>query len=171
MTFWPCWGNPDQTIIREPQPISRWMIVLSGFVALCFVISNGLLGGTSLYDINYLAVFFAAAAPLLLRRVWYDPRLFGRRSRRISRYGSVNLISGAGYVVMALVFALIVSVIGIVTWVEGAVLGFLVWLGFIFTTSLIANMYTRRGLTRFLVDSGFQLLYLLVMGGVLGGWR
>ncbi len=124
-----------------------------------------------MYDINYLAVFLAAAVPLLLRKVWYDPRLFGRRSRRISRYGSVNLISGAGYVVMSLVLALLVSVIGIVTWVEGAVLGFLLWLGFIFTTSLIANMYTRRGLTRFLIDSGFQLIYLLIMGGLLGGWR
>lgn len=127
--------------------------------------------GAFLYDINYLAVFFAAAVPLVLRKAWYAPRLFGRRSRRVSRYGSVNLISGAGYIVMALVLALLVSVLSTVTWVEGAVLGFLVWLGFIFTTGLITAMYTRRGLTRFMVDAGYQLTYLLIMGAILGGWR
>ncbi len=124
-----------------------------------------------MYNINYLAIFTAAAAALALGKVWYSGRLFGRRSRRVSRFGSVNLISGAGYVVMALVFALLVSVIGVATWVEGAVLGFLLWLGFIFTTGLIANMYTRRGLSRFLIDTGYQLAYLLLMGGILGGWR
>ena len=129
------------------------------------------LPGGNLYDINYLAVFFAAAVPLLLGKVWYDNRLFGRRPHRASRYGSVNLISGAAYLVKALVLALLISVLSSVTWVEGAVLGFLVWLGFIFTTGLIAAMYTRFGLTRFLFDAGFQLVYLLIMGAILGGWR
>jgi hypothetical protein len=135
------------------------------------------------YDINYLAVIVGAAATLLIGLVWYSPSVFGRVWIRAFGYTEerVNLIrqtAGRAYTVwvlcylaMALVFDILLSHAGVRTAGGGMWLGFLVWLGFNFTVNLAGSMFSEKSITAFLVDAGFQLIFLLIMGAVLGAWR
>jgi hypothetical protein len=50
-------------------------------------------------------------------------------------------------------------------------LGSLVWAVFAFTIGLTGNMFSDKPLSAFLLDTGYQLVYLNVMGGILAAWR
>ena len=135
------------------------------------------------YGINYLAVLVGAVATLLVGLVWYSPSVFGRVWIRAFGYTEerVNLIrqtAGRAYTVwvlcylaMALVFNLLLAYAGVRTATGGMWLGLLVWLGFNFTVNLAGSMFSEKSITAFLVDAGFRLIFLLIMGAVLGGWR
>ena len=75
------------------------------------------------------------------------------------------------YVVMAYVLSVFVSYAGVSTVLQGAFLGFLVWIGFLATLGLTANMYSEKPLSIYLIDAGYQLVYAVVMGVILAAWR
>jgi hypothetical protein len=137
----------------------------------------------SRYDINYTAVFVGAALTALVGVIWYSPTVFGRVWIRAFGYTEerVNLLrqtAGRAYTVwvlcylaMALVFDMLLSHAGVRTAAGGMWLGFIVWLGFNFTVNLAGSMFSEKTITAFLVDAGFQLIFLLIMGAVLGAWR
>jgi hypothetical protein len=134
-------------------------------------------------DINYLAVLCSLGLALGLGALWYSPLMFGRVWCRLKRYtpeqaekmrGSIwpaYVISIIGYTTMALVIAVLVAVLGLTSASEGMVLGFLLWLGFTFTTGLIANMFSERRFRSFVIDTTYQLACLLIMGSMIGAWR
>ena len=137
----------------------------------------------STHDINYAAVIAGGAVAALVGIVWYWPTVFGRVWIRAFGYTEerVNLLrqtAGRAYTVwvlcylaMALVFDLLLSYAGVRTAAGGMWLGFLLWLGFNFTVNLAGSMFSEKSITAFLVDAGFQLIFLLIMGAVLGAWR
>ena len=134
-------------------------------------------------DINYLAVLSALGLCLCLGALWYSPLMFGRVWYRLKRYtpeqteklrGSIRpayIVSLVGYTTMAMVVAVLVAVLGLTSASEGLVLGFLLWLGFVFTTGLIANMFSERRFRSFMIDTTYQLGCLLIMGSIIGSWR
>jgi hypothetical protein len=50
-------------------------------------------------------------------------------------------------------------------------LGFLVWLGFAATIGLTGHMFSQKPIAAWVIDAGYQLAYLLLMGVVLTLWR
>jgi hypothetical protein len=72
---------------------------------------------------------------------------------------------------MALMFSLLIRYIGVTTVLGGMWLGFILWLGFAFTTGLTRSLFSERTVSSFLIDAGYQLVYLMIMGALLGGWR
>ena len=91
---------------------------------------------------------------------------FGERS--LSPAYGVSLLS---YLVMAWVLAVLLDLAGIVRVVGGIRLGALCWLGFAATIGLTANMFSEKPLSTYLIDAGYQLVYLMAMGGILAAWR
>lgn len=134
-------------------------------------------------DINYLAVFCALGFTLALGALWYSPWVFGRVWYRLNRYtpeqaaemrGKLRpayVVTVLAYATMAMVVAVLVAVLGLASASEGLVLGFLLWIGFVLTTGLIANMFSERRFRSFVIDSIYQLACLLIMGGIIGAWR
>jgi hypothetical protein len=134
-------------------------------------------------DVNYLAVLAAAAATFALGALWYSPLLFARAWTQAHGYtpekvaamqksaGRAYAVSFACYVVMAFVLALLAGYTGATTAVQGLWLGFLVWLGFAATIGLTANMFSDKPLATYLIDAGYQLAHLLLMGVILALWR
>lgn len=134
-------------------------------------------------DINYLAVLCALGLTLALGALWYSPLMFGRVWYRLKRYTPEQadkmrgnlwpayVVSTIGYVTMAMVVAVLVAVLGLTSASEGLVLGFLLWIGFVFTTGLIANMFSERRFRSFVIDTVYQLACLLIMGAIIGAWR
>ena len=135
------------------------------------------------FQINYVAVLVGALATGLVGVIWYSPTVFGRVWIRAFGYTEerINLLRQTAvraytvwvlcYLAMALVFDMLLAYAGVRTALQGMWLGFLVWLGFNFTVNLAGSMFSEKTVTALLVDAGFQLIFLLIMGAVLGGWR
>jgi hypothetical protein len=60
---------------------------------------------------------------------------------------------------------------GITSAAGGARLGAVIWLGFAATLGLMAHMYTQAPFSLYLIDAGYQLVYITTMGGILGWSR
>jgi len=72
---------------------------------------------------------------------------------------------------MAYVVALLASYTNSTSVAQGLWLGFLAWLGFAATIGLIANMFSDKPIAAWVIDAGYQLAYLLIMGAVLSVWH
>lgn len=133
----------------------------------------------NLLDVNFVAVAVAAVTTFVLGALWYSPALFGKawvaahghtpeqieamRKGARKAYG-VSLVC---YLVMAAAMGVLVTRIGVDTLIGGLKLGALCWVGFAATIGLTAHMFSERRFATYLIDAGYQLVYLLVMGIVL----
>ena len=133
--------------------------------------------------INYLAVVIAAVAAFAIGGLWYSPLLFAKMW--VSAHGFTEeqvkeMQKGAGkaygisivcQLLIALAMAVIVSYLHMALCVQGLKLGLLVWAGFAFPLGLMATMFTDKKITVFLIDTGYQLVYLLLMGAIITVWH
>jgi uncharacterized protein DUF1761 len=135
-------------------------------------------------NVNILAVIVAAVATFVLGAMWYSPILFAKqwtqahgytpekleemKKRGVTRAYAVSVLC---YLVMAYVFALLASYTQATTLAQGLWLGFLAWLGFAATIGLTANMFSEKPIAVWVIDAGYQLAYMLLMGIILSVWR
>ena len=133
-------------------------------------------------SINYLAVLVAAVAVFLLGALWYMP-LFGkawREARGITEQmaaegqkdmGKTLAVIAVCNFVMAWAVAVVSEYMHLYTWMHGVKLGLLFWLGFAFTMGLVETMTSRRKLAGFVIDSGYYLVSLIVIGVIVSLWH
>ncbi len=135
------------------------------------------------FQINYLAVIVAALVTFAIGALWYSPMLFGNHWMKAQGWDeseAVRLKQSAGpaygvslvcYLVMAVALSLLIARLGLGS-VESAVkLGLLVGLGFFATVGLTAHMFSERRFSLYLIDTGYQVIYVLVMTFILTLWR
>jgi len=135
-------------------------------------------------NINILAVLVAAVLTFVLGAVWYSPVLFAKqwlaaqghtpekleemKRKGVTRAYAVSVLC---YFVTAYVMALLASYTNSTTLAQGLWLGFLSWLGFAATVGLTANMFSDKPIAAWVLDAGYQLSYLVLMGVLLSVWR
>jgi hypothetical protein len=131
------------------------------------------------FEVNWLAVLAAAILRFVIGGVWYAPfafapawaRLTGidavAAKARMSWAMAVDFIAGF---VMAWVLANLLQFLGVDRFVSGARVSFFIWLGFIAVPFLSATMYEGRPLMLFAITSGFWLVSVVAMGGLIGAW-
>jgi hypothetical protein len=135
-------------------------------------------------NVNILAVFVAALVTFVLGAFWYSPLLFAKqwmqaqgytpeRLETMKKQGTTRgyIVSLLCYLVMAYVLALLASYTNSTSVAQGLWLGLLTWLGFAATIGLIANMFSDKPIAAWVIDAGYQLAYLLIMGAVLSVWH
>ena len=137
----------------------------------------------SAVKINFLAVLVAALATFFIGALWYLPLLFGKLWMKTHGYTHEKMqemqktamrayaVSLFCYLVMATVLVMLVGMTNATTVSQGMGLGFLCWLGFAAIIGLTANMFSEKPLSTYLIDAGYQLVYLLAMGAILAVWR
>ena len=130
--------------------------------------------------INWLAVLAAAVIRIVIGALWYSPVLFVRQwqaltgvtddqlSARLGRGVAVDVVAS---LVMAFALANIVGASGITDWLNGALAGFWVWLGFILTATLTLWSFENRPLKLIAINTGQNLVALILMGALLAVWR
>ncbi len=131
---------------------------------------------------NYLAVVVAAVVVYILGWLWYMP-LFGkawRDARGITDQmaaegqkdmGKTMAVIAVCTIVMAWVVGVIASYLHLVTWMQGAKLGVLLWVGFALTIELIEMMTSRRKLASFYIDTGYWLVSMVILGVIVSVWQ
>lgn len=128
--------------------------------------------------INHAAVLAAAVAAFAFGAVYYGllakPWMAAARIDPAKATMSPTLFatSFACELVMAWVLAGIIfhaAPAGANLW-AGLVSGFLVWLGFMATTTAVNQRYEGFGWKLTLIDAGHWLGVALIMGGIIGWW-
>lgn len=130
---------------------------------------------------NYiLPVIGAAILHFAIGSLWYSPVLFSKawvkemkfseadmkkmRSKSMAKLSLVSIISS---LVMAAVFSYMIDFAGLTLASEGALLGFLVWLGFIGSGSIGMILWEGRSIKHYLINNGYSLISYVIVGAVL----
>lgn len=134
------------------------------------------------FTVNYLAVVVAGVVAFMLGALWYSPALFARQwmaahghtPERLAamrqQMAKTYAISFVCFLVTAWVMAVLTSRVGVSGALGGVKLGGITWLGFAATIGLTANLYSDKPLAAYLIDAGYQLVYLVAMGVILAVW-
>jgi hypothetical protein len=144
-----------------------------------------LIGRTTFDGVRPLAVLVSAIATMVIGFVWYSPMLFARPWSRLMGYdlndkakmdemkkdaSRLYLLSFIASIVSAIVLAKIIDITSVVRFVYGMKVGFGVWLGFVATVQLTGALFARQPMKLFLINTGYQLVCFLAMGGILAVW-
>jgi len=132
-----------------------------------------------LSQINWLAVIVAGLVPMAIGMLWYSRLLFakkwmslvGKTEEEIRKEGpgKAYAFSLVTSMVMAFVLQYFIIYTGAFTTFSGAKLGFIVWVGFVATTSSASVFFESRPTGLYFINAGYNLVTLLIMGAVEGG--
>ncbi len=131
-------------------------------------------------SINWLAVLVSAVSAFVLGGIWYGP-VFGKAWQRMEgvtdediQGGNTPLIFGGAFVlnlVMASSLALLLQLHPAPGLGSGLAAGGLLGLAFIATSYGISYLFSRKPLTLWLIDAGYMVVFMALMGAILGAWR
>jgi Protein of unknown function (DUF1761) len=133
--------------------------------------------------INFPAVIVSAIAYWILGAVWYGllftnqfvslmhltPQQLEDMQKRVpAKEYSLAFLSG---LIMSAVLAWLFSLIKPKTALQAAGIAALLWCGFVLTTTLDTVLFESRPLGLYLINNGYHLVGLLLVGLILGSWR
>jgi hypothetical protein len=136
----------------------------------------------SFAGVNYLAIVIAAVVAWLAGAGWYTSlgkvwtAAIGMTPEQMqqakSRPGAhlPFLYTFIAQLVMAWVLAGVLGHIGALTLRGGVISGAFCWLGFVITTLVVSYTFAMRDWRLLLIDGGYWLLVLVLMGGIIGAW-
>lgn len=130
---------------------------------------------------NYLANVVAAIACFAFEAVWYSVFMstwlngIGRTMQWLQSSGMNPAVQYGTALVMALVMATAISCVtqltGKQTAVRGIKVGALLWAGFVLTTWSTEYIFEVRPISLYLVNAGYWLLGMMLMGAIVGAWK
>ena len=130
---------------------------------------------------NHLAILVSAVIQWLLGAVWYSPALFAKPwaamvgiSKDSSKTSSMvfGMISSfIGSLVTSFVLAHVVLWSGTQTFAFGALIGLILWMGFIAAPRWASYIYEGRPFKLYAINTGYWLVALVITGGLLAVWR
>jgi hypothetical protein len=130
--------------------------------------------------VNYLAVLVAGLVYFFLGFLWYGV-IFNKAwmqwefplTPATANHNNVPLMYLCSFVlglVMCYVLALICDWRG-ANALTGALLGILMWVGFVLPTSYAASMFEGRPKHLYAINYGYCLVGMILAGLIVGGWR
>ena len=128
-------------------------------------------------ELNWLAIFVATAVAFALGGLWYGP-LFGKAwMRAIGKTESDVKPSAAPFIISfftalltSIVLAALIKSLGIDTLGGGLLLGAITGVGFIATAMASDSAFCGWGMPLYLIQSGYRVLYSIIIGGILAAW-
>jgi hypothetical protein len=136
-------------------------------------------------SVNFISILVAAAAAWILGAIYYrllrDAWLAAQgktlESCRAEQAGKSKLqmlaplaLVFVGTFIMAWVLYGIMRHVGMFTVRAGMISGAFVWFGFVLTSMSVNNAFQGKRAMLTVIDAGYWLLSLLLIGAILGGW-
>lgn len=134
-------------------------------------------------EINYMAVFLAAASSMIVGSIWYSMGVFGKTWAKLARVdmnkktrgGEMTRLLGLTFVA-SLVTAYVLAHVAFLShdyfqnsFMQDAVsTGFWVWLGFTFARMLTHDLFEVRRKKLTLLNAGNEFVTIMVMALVIG---
>ena len=131
---------------------------------------------------NHWALLVSALILWFLGAIWYSPALFAKpwmaiigidpQNKDKNKSMMTGMISSFILdIVLAFVLDHVVQWSGADSFALGALVGFIMWLGFIAAPALPQGIYEGRPFKLFAINTGYWLLGLMIVGGLLAVWR
>jgi hypothetical protein len=133
-----------------------------------------------LHHMNHWALLVSALILWLLGAMWYSPALFAKPwmaalgivpGGQMKGLAAGMISSFIGDLLAAFVLLHIVLWSGADSYLTGAFVGFICWLGFFVATQFPQGIYESRPPRLFIINAGYWLVSLLIIGGLLAVWR
>lgn len=130
-------------------------------------------------DINLVGVVLGAISNMIIGAIWYSPMVFGKTWMKLVGISQKEIDSGkkqmsktysmafVGALITAYILAVILDLVGATTILEGLQIGFLIWLGFVATTTLSTVLFENKKTDLYLLNNGYNLVSTLVMSVIL----
>jgi len=131
-------------------------------------------------QVNWLAVIVGGVLFMVVGFVWYARPVFGDAWGKMVGIDLENMQSGPGIgflytfigaLVASLTLSLLIITMGSTSFVDGLLAGVLVGVGFVATGFLSTNVFEGRPMKLWLIQSGYQVVTLALVGGILAIWR
>ena len=133
-------------------------------------------------DVNYLAVLAAAIASMIVGFIWYGP-LFGKmwmqsmkmdnkkmQEAKKKGMGKTYILAFLTTLIMSYVLAHFVDYVEAKTVMDGVILGFWLWIGFLATTQIGSVLWEGKPVKLYLINTLHYLVALAVMAAILAVW-
>ena len=131
-----------------------------------------------LTGLNWLAILVATVIGFAIGGLWYGPLFgdawlaaLGKTADQIQPSPTPFIVSFFTALITAVVLALFINALNISTLGGGVQIGLLVGIGFIATAMASDSAFGDTGLNLWLIQSGYRVLYSVVMGAILAVWR
>ena len=132
--------------------------------------------------VNPLAVLVGAVIFMVLGALWYSPMLFANRwmaalgrdpAEMMAQGGMVQAygLTFVGALISVLALAQVVMWSGASSITDGVVMGLVVAIGFVATASLGGVIFERRPKDVYLINLGYNLVAMMIVGALLAVWR
>lgn len=131
---------------------------------------------------EFLPIILSVVASMIIGFVWYGP-LFGNQWMKLVNLTKKDIedskdkmpLTYAGMAVISLIQAVVLyqfiisqNIVGVM---GGVLIGFFVWFGFVATVNFSTVLFSKKPFELFAIESGYQLVYLLIAGALIGAWR
>ena len=129
--------------------------------------------------INLLAVLIAGLTAFVIGSLWYTVlfgklwmKLAGVKKEKKDPYMAVRfLVYLVGQLVMAFVLAHFLIFTNAVSYVEGLITVFWLWLGFIATITIGGVLWEKKPISLFVLNNAYNLIAMGVMSVILLAWK
>lgn len=135
------------------------------------------------FEINLFAVLISAIASMVIGFLWYGP-IFGKQWIKLMKFGNKEISKAkkkgmikyyvANFIatlITAFVLAVFISATGTDSWLEGANIGFWVWLGFLAPVMLGSVIWEGRTVKLYALNVAYWFVNLIVIGVIIGVWN
>lgn len=128
--------------------------------------------------VNYLAVLVATVASFVLGGWWYSMSGFGRAwmaalGKTRDELGSPKLAMTLTFFstfLAAVILAILINALGDPSLYRGARLGFVLGVGIVATSLFSDSLFSGTPFELFIIQAGYRVLLLTLMGGIIGVW-
>lgn len=131
--------------------------------------------------LNWWSVIVASLIPMVTGMIWYNPKVFGQMwmkdngmtadDMKRDNMGQLYFIQFIAALVMTYVTALFVMFVHPATTSDGFMLGFWLWLGFLFAGAAGQYIFPPKPLNLFVMDSIYKLINILLVIWLLMSWK
>ncbi len=132
--------------------------------------------------VNFWAVLVGAISSMIIGSIWYSPKVFGKawmaligksESEMETMKGKATrayLVVFIGSLITSYVLAHFAAYTNAKTVGQGMQLGFWIWLGFVATIQTGQALFQEKPFKLLLIDAGYYLVQLMVMGSLIALW-
>ncbi|MFZ6001689.1 MAG: DUF1761 domain-containing protein [Bacteroidota bacterium] len=130
-------------------------------------------------QLNYLAILVSALSTFVIGGVWYSPAVFGKAWMRENGFKEEDMKRGNMALIFGGAFVLgLISAINLAMFMGpendptmGALWGFLAGAGWVATFVGTHYLFERRSMKLFLINAGYSIVALTIMGVILAAWK
>lgn len=132
----------------------------------------------SFSGVNWLSVIIASVLSFGIGGLWYSPVFFGKTWQKESKLtdediknANMLMIFGTAFILEFIAALFLDIFLGPkATLISGIKLSAVVSLAWITTSFGVNYLFARKSMKLFLIDSGYNVVFFIIMGVVLGTW-